>query len=303
MMLKTPSEEEILKMQEQQERAVVNAGREVYSDLDKVVTQFAARLDSALLELERGNVSRSRAEQILELQTLADGLEEALIDAGFYDTLERFSTKLYEMEPVALQYYELYDLPPSKIGIDVEVLDAWVKYSADGLTDITDRKLIQPMRSALLNASVGNVSQKEVTAEVKAIMDQEGITTKAGEPFTDAQLETYVEDSMRRMQRQVGLEAANELDMQIVQFIGPSDKVTSEQCQWLLSQAPHGAPGFWLQSEVKTGMHPKLKENPLVAGGHFNCRHDFFPVSVTYAKQRGWTGPGSDDVAEAVADG
>lgn len=279
MMLKNPSEEEIRRHAEQIEMAILNSGADFIEDLEKVVSDFAVRVNFALGEVVEGDYNRDQLTRIREIAKVGEGLEDALLDAGFDDLAESFGDRLRVVSDQASRYYDLFGVEPSKAVVPSELLEGWVNFSTQELTEIADRKILRPIRRALLQAQVGNRTYSEAKKDIKSAMEQEGITTKRGEPFTDAQTNVFVADSMRRMNRQTVIEGANRLKIKLVQYIGPNDKKTSEQCQFLLRGEKGDGSGVWKEKNLKAGIHPGLKQNPLVAGGHFNCRHNFWPIS------------------------
>lgn len=58
----------------------------------------------------------------------------------------------------------------------------------------------------------------------------------------------------------------------------------------MLEYDKHGAPGFYYLDEITTDLHEDLVYPPLINGGHPNCRHKFYPVTLDYAKSKGFEG-------------
>ncbi len=303
MPIEEPPQSELTNTNTTQERAVDDAAEDILEDLARTVRRFAQEVNRRVLQInEPGESTRGRLEQLNNMLRLRQELEDVFVDAGLDDVLAGFGGAFPDMEQLAYRYFESYNIPESQVRISADVVDGWIRFAEDNLIEITDSRILQPVRSAILGATIGNQSREEMRQEVTQAMEAAGVTTKAGKPFTNNQVNTYVHDSFRRFQRQVTTESANRLGMRIYQYIGPLDKRTSEQCRFLLLENRYGAPGFWLESDIKTGMHPAIRENPLVAGGHFNCRHKFYPVTYEYAVDNGWRGPRvSDREAERAA--
>jgi hypothetical protein len=90
----------------------------------------------------------------------------------------------------------------------------------------------------------------------------------------------------RRFGQQVRNEQATELGLEVFIYTGPDDSRTSEQCQFLLREATTRRAGVLVSRRAqRPGMHPQLKENPLVARGHYNCRHTWMPTDEAGAQR------------------
>jgi hypothetical protein len=73
----------------------------------------------------------------------------------------------------------------------------------------------------------------------------------------------------------------------------------------MLNVAIHGARGVLYKDEITPHLHPNLEKygiNPLIEGGHPNCRHQWSPITLAYAKELGFDGSPSKG-EKAVAGG
>lgn len=106
-----------------------------------------------------------------------------------------------------------------------------------------------------------------------------------------AQAEVMVNDAFASFQRAVLVETAAAVDLEIFVYIGPDDDITSDQCVEMLHVDKHGAEGMLYKEEITPDLHPNLAKygrNPLIGGGHPNCRHHWSPVTVDYAVSEGF---------------
>ena len=97
-----------------------------------------------------------------------------------------------------------------------------------------------------------------------------------------------VEDAFAGYQRTVQAEVADNLGMEIFIYIGPADQITSEQCTAMFNVNLHGVPGMLYKNEITVNLHPKLRRDPLIGGGHPRCRHHWSPITTDYAVELGF---------------
>ena len=106
--------------------------------------------------------------------------------------------------------------------------------------------------------------------------------------LTPRQVTTLVTDSFGQYQRAVTAQKADTLGLEIYWFTGPLDRITSEQCRFLLTINRHGVPGMLYKDEISADLHPELQGDPLIMGGHWNCRHKYMPVTADFAQEQGF---------------
>jgi hypothetical protein len=105
----------------------------------------------------------------------------------------------------------------------------------------------------------------------------------------------FVDDSFAQFQRTVVTQKGESLGMDIYQYLGPDDDITSPQCRAMLTMNLHGVPGMYYRDEINMGLHPKLRRDPFTGGGHPGCRHQFNPVTLEYAMELGFRPRGGDE--------
>lgn len=264
--------------------ALKSADKTVEQSANEVVVKFRRFLRRYLLEF-RSVLSDLDLASTKELISLAEQeqmvamVTSILADAGYSDVVEEFRESLAAVGDEAISYYrDFVDNQDLLRGVSRETLDLLAEPFLDELDFEVDRRLIRPIETQVRNSFLTLKTREEIVRELAAFIDRETITTRNGREFTITQIETLVHESDRRYMELVRGEQAKNLELEVFVYSGPLDKVTSEQCEFLLTEAPHGAPGMWYRDEIKVGMHPELKENPLVARGHYNCRHQWLPV-------------------------
>lgn len=286
------------------EERIESYSADFYPVLNAAVNLFIVKVDSLL---NAAFADANKLPSFEEAMEIGNQLSDALLDAGFDSLAEKMGDDMEHFRELAVEHYsKSFGIAETFGGIDVTDLDAFVAFQKDNLLNLADARLVSPVRDAIIQSTIGGQSEESALADIKNVFAQsvnkgEPYLTRAGVEFTDAQIETLVSDGYRRHYRQTKSLKANDLGLGIIQYLGPVDAVTSEQCEFLMTTALHGAPGFYLVEEFTADLHPKLKEPPLLAGGHFNCRHSVDYVTYEYAVEFGWNGPkvGSiDDIAE-----
>ena len=308
MMLERPTPAQLRRLLTRTDHLIDAAGEDILLSLQKAVRRYATMAQATIenaIQLRALGLQSKDIPKIADIVSIGDQLGRALLDAGLDDVATEFRTQMDRVRDEALKEFSAYGLPRSLAGIDVASLDAFAAYKEASFLDLADRRLVTPLADAVIQSVVGQKSIGEIRDEIWGLMQSEGITTAAGEPFTDYQMETLVDDSMRRHARLTKQERAASLDMNIVWFTGPDDSKTSAQCEFMLTHAEHGAPGMWLVDEFtkdninnlmsENGVEAELAENPIVAGGHWNCRHTIQYVTKGFAAEQGFE---SDDAAD-----
>lgn len=289
----------ILRKEEDAEDLIQSLTKGTVRGLRSAVREFSVRSLVVIRDLLDGRGEPAKGQDAIDLGML---IADALLDSGLEDVAKDFRKDFKKVEEAGLEYFDVFASEMAKPGFDVTDIRAFATVQEQAFLDLADQRLVQPMRDAVLNGILGNRDSDTIMADVRRIMDERGILTRDRIGFTDTQLETLVEDSYRRYYRVTKMTQANELGMEVIWFQGPDDDLTSDQCRFLLTKAPHGVPNMWLKEEFTTELHPALKQDPLVAGGHWNCRHTVNPVTLGFAESMGFRAPGSvpddDEVAE-----
>lgn len=223
---------------------------------------------------------------LAEQQQVVDSMRELLTESGYDAVVNEFESSLSEVGQDALKYFaEYYDKTPTFGGASKEFLDALASDLLDELDYQVDSQLVRPLENAVRNSVLSLETRAEQVADITKVINEGSVLRRDGKQFTQANIETLVSDAPRRFGQQVRNEQATELALDVFIYTGPLDAVTSEQCIFLLTEAKHGAQGFWYRDEISADMHPKLRENPLVARGHYNCRHTWMPTTEDAAKE------------------
>lgn len=247
--------------------------------LNTIEEEFA-RLYSAYFDRVRSMIAAGGARNKTEALTLQNSaamiqdLQNALVESGLESVAHRYGSEFPELARVAASYYEPFGLDDSLAGVPREFLAAWVDFSTTELVSTLDAALIPPIRSALLQANAGNMTRADLIAQIIRI--QPTISTN------DATV--LVNDSFAQFQRAVIVQKGDAAGLEIYQYLGPDDDITSPQCQAMLHVDKHGAPGFLYKEEITMHLHPNLERygrNPLIGGGHPRC---FLPGTKIYGK-------------------
>lgn len=247
-----------------------NALQRVENDL---IDMFKRYVKEAKLLIASGKGQKSLGAMTKQINELANLLEAA----GFEDVVKVYLRQFEKLTRDAIGYYSLFG-KPDLAGISTATLNAYIRFTEGELRNIVSRKLVAPLQSALLQANYAGASRDEVYQTVSAI-----------EPtLRPDQVVTTVDDAFSSYQRAVIVEAADVAGLEIYQYLGPEDDITSEQCLEMLNIRTHGVPGMLPKDEITVDLHPNLTRNPLIGGGHPRCRHQWSPVTEEYAKAQGY---------------
>ncbi len=201
-----------------------------------------------------------------------------LREAGFTDVVRLYGSQFEPLAEVAAAYYEPFGLEPSLAGVSKEDLQAYVRFAETEFGYAVNRSTIAPVQSALFQANLGSLARDQVIDQVLSLEPR----------LTPVQATVFVDDSFAQFQRTVVTQKGDNLGMDIFQYLGPNDEITSPQCREMLTIDRHGVPGMLYKDEITTDLHPKLTRNPLVGGGHPRCRHQWNPVTEEYAVSLGF---------------
>lgn len=255
-----------------QEAAVAKIERE----LKKLYADYTARVQALVASNQQ---LRETDAMTLQAATKIMGqLEGILKDAGFDDVLSTYGKQFEPLAATALEYYQSFGLEPSMASISKQALTAYAAFAESELAASISSRLVSPIQSALLQANFGSMTRAQVIDQVLALQPS----------MTPSNATVLVDDAFSQFQRTVINQRAEGLDLQIYVYLGPDDAITSDQCQAMLHINRHGVEGMLYKDEIDTSLHPKLKRNPLVGGGHPRCRHHWSPVSEAYAVEQGF---------------
>lgn len=288
MAIKRPKAQAVRRKLEKADRVLDDATIETMESLQNAVENYAFRLETML---RRAFDDEGELPRLKDALALGEQLADALLDAGMEKTLGVFAKRMKTVEKQAAEYFTSFGVPKTMAGIDRVSLRSLVRAQEQKFVNLVDRKLIAPVQDALSSSIVGGRTSQQALEYVMNAARNSGALTRDGVPFTDVQIETLVSDSFRRHYRQAKAMKADELGMRIVWFQGPDDAVTSPQCRALLKSGKHGVPNMYLVPEFNTSIHPALKEDPLIAGGHYGCRHTVSYVTPEFAEQMGFKVP------------
>lgn len=210
--------------------------------------------------------------------SIANQMSAVLDDAGMDALVEDYRDAFPALTRDSLRYFELLGEAPNLVGIDRQMLETYIDFTEDKLRGIVDRSLVAPLQQALFDEAFGGMTRQQVVDNVLARTDS----------LSPAQAQLVVGDSMAQYQRTVTAEKADALDLEVYLYQGPSDEITSEQCQFMLDYDEHGLAGAFYKDEISADLHPNLRANPLIAGGHPRCRHRWTPVTLSFAKEMGF---------------
>lgn len=277
--LRTPTPAEIKAKIIAIDKAKAEALNSIEPEIARLYQAYFDRVRSLIASNKE--LSKTDALTIQNATQMMNDLEQILHDSGLTSLVNQYGQHFPGLADVAASYFEPFGLGQSLAGVPKDILSTWVDFSATELVKTIDASLIPPVRSALLQVNFGQMTRDDLIQQITQI--EPSITTN------DANL--LVNDSFSQFQRAVVVHAGESAGLEIYQYLGPDDDITSEQCEFMLHVHKHGADGFLYKDEITPSLHPKLAKygrNPLIGGGHINCRHQWSPVTLDYAKAKGF---------------
>lgn len=244
-------------------------------NLSKLYRDYVLRLKDFIAHPDR--FSESERMDMAAAQRVVEQLTPMLVDAGLEDTISVYLDQFPPLTREALKYFRKYGDVANLAGVDRGALEGFISYGENTLRQQIERRFVAPVQDAIFQAAFGR-------ADFAATVDH--ISSLAAD-MPRHQLETMVSDSYQQYLRTVTTEKAESLEMDVYVYVGPLDGKTSEQCEALLTGNDYGVPGLYLREDINASMVEGLTGDPLIAGGHPNCRHEFVPLTREEARRRG----------------
>ena len=277
MMLKRrPQRRELVEAVLGLNKATSAATARVEKNIAKLYADYFARV-KALVNSPRELKAGQKSDLGSTLKAM-DQLTTILEESGFEDVIQKYIGELEGLTQSAIAYYDVFGLEKVPAGVSRETLKAYIRFTEKELRDFVPRKLVAPLQSALLQVNFGNVERSEIYNVVQNLEDS----------LTTSQAVTLVNDTFASYQRAVIVETGNALDLEIYVYLGPEDEKTSDQCETMLNVDYHGVPGMLYKDEITVDLDENLTRNPLIGGGHTNCRHHWSPITADYAESQGF---------------
>lgn len=276
MMLKTRAD--FVRRATAENAAVLKSRARIEKELKRLYRSYTAQIKALVRDPEM--FSAVRRERLAFLVQSQETLTQILIEAGRDDVVGAYLDEFAEVYDSARDYFKAFGKVPKLGGNSREALQAYIEFSEGKFITKLESSLVAPMQEALFHGTFGNVGRRGI---INTVVD-------LAENLTPKQAVTLVDDSFRKYQRSVSLVTAEDTGLDIFWYQGPNDEIISEQCQWILENGNHGVPGMWNRDEITIDMIPgiTLKADPLVAGGHPNCRHKFYAIPESFAKEKGY---------------
>lgn len=246
----------------------------------KINSLFRNYINGVTAMLQGQQLSSDDLFTLQNATSVTNDLYRVLEEAGLGDMVVDYLGQFRPVTESALNYFRKLGADTTLSRVDKDQLIAYINYSEGVLRTKFGERLVAPVSSAIFDAAFGNLPLSQLIDDINGTAETINLNP----------LSTLVEDSYRQYQRAVTIQKGDSLELDIYVYVGPpaNDPIISEQCAAIISDAPHGAPGVYYKDEISADMHPALKENPLFAGGHPNCRHDFLAITLEFAKELGF---------------
>tara|TARA_Y100001973_G_C5207560_1_gene342715 strand:- start:3069 stop:3839 length:771 start_codon:yes stop_codon:yes gene_type:complete len=211
----------------------------------------------------------------------ADFVFRLLLDSGYAGIIDGlpYDARLQAVTSIA-----------SETGVDLSKvstapIDA-LRTSNQALIAAHSRAAAERIRASLLFASLSPtpVPFGEIVSSVRAAFDSA--------VFSQGQLETQVNTAMAAWDRQLMDEIAEQADVSLWVYMGPSDKLTRPFCRDLLQKGKAYTERGIQELNGHPSLHGYIPPNVKVYCGGYNCRHMFSPVSDRWAEKNGYKAEG-----------
>lgn len=232
----------------------------------------------------RNQIGSSRAVDLRTFDAIqvSRDLQRILVDSGLGGLVDLHKAELDRIETKALRYFEKAGITSNVSGISRSAVRGYVTFSEFEIRRVMDSRLVDPVQNMFMATALGETPRSELIDVVArtAVANQVDASRHS--------IEVTIHDLHRGYQRHVTNTKAEELGLDWFIYDGPLDRITSEQCEHLLTLNKHGVPALLRRSEISSDLHPKIPRgrNPLVYGGHINCRHKYYPVTEEEVERR-----------------
>ena len=272
----------------------------VIRELRQFFTRFFDRFNSEILAAELANPGSVLSELGETLRPRVFGIAE---EAGAVNLISTYQQSFNNVGKHALEYFPLFGYKADLSGVDVDAIAVTRKVFRNELREMINQKLFRPLEQQVTSSFITHKDRAVAVGEIKEVIDSEGILNKRGGQFTNNNIEVLISDSHARFHRIVRDQKAQAAGLNILTYEGPEDRKRRPACKYLQLTAPHGARGFWYRDEVTVNLRPDLFDQPpIVAGGGWNCRHWWSPVSLEFAEGFGFIPDPNRSEPEVTAD-
>lgn len=253
---------------------------EAKTRLEKLIKKLYKDTNSRLLALLRNPklVSGDKRISLAVATRIMKELDKVVTEAGMDAVINGYLDEFEGLSEQVEKYFKKLGVAPQLANSSQEALKAYVRFSETQLRNLADRKLKEPLQEALFQGVFSDANRSDLVNNLETVADN----------LSTAQLEVLVDETFNRYQRALTVETAEDVGLEIYEYVGPNDEITSDQCREILENAPHGVSGMYYKDEIGVDMADGLEEDPLIAGGHINCRHKFMPLTLDYAKSQGF---------------
>lgn len=274
MMLK--SREDLVAAALERDRNIARAQARFERNIEQVFDNYTTRF--RLLLSSQKEMTKSERFELAVAMKMASDLERIMAESGRDDLVADYVENFQALTKNALNYFGDIGEDPGMGGIDRQALESLIRFNEQTLLSTIDRRMIEPLREGIFQNVFGAMSREQVVVNLSAKVDY----------LTHGQLTTLVNDSIAQYSRTVTVEKGEDLGLELFIYQGPTDSKTSPQCTFLLEYDKHGVPGLFYKDEISADLHEDLVGNPLINGGHPNCRHEFLPITLSFAKSLGF---------------
>lgn len=255
---------------ERSDKALLKAQNDL---LDAQISGFSGALDSFLFkQLSKLLNPAAKIKDPLAMIQVLESLGPALEQAGLANVLSKLDSIYGKQLEFVVQTFDRVGKKASFSDIDSAVIEQLIGYDVELVTSRISQYLADVKRTFQIGVLSGDLRPFDEVHDNLA-----GTLTGT--------VETELNTALQGFSRTVTISKSKELGFELYRYIGPDDDVTREFCEDLLAKSP----AIYTLSEIEN-MDNGEGLPVITFGGGYNCRHQWRPISIEQAQERGYAG-------------
>jgi hypothetical protein len=252
-------------------RRALERDRDVLKLIAELEREMRVSLKRILADL-RSTDKETRIDAAQAAQSLGS-LYEELKAAGLGDKLEEI-TDIYGDELAAVRS-ELKRVQPDLILTDTDITAAatLIEYDFSRYGKVIEKN-VGDVRSTIMRSVISGSAP-----DIDGAID-------AAAPRVAAQLETELNTALSAFNQAITNQKADEVGLNVFVYLGPDDKVTRPFCKDVIDKGR-----VFSRAQIEA-MDNEQGLPVMEAGGGWNCRHQWRPISKEEARQYGFDDKG-----------
>jgi len=240
----------------------LNRIKRVNNQIDSVIADLrdtARRLEVSMNQLlAQGNAGGGTVDVALARANV----ERLLVESGYYEVTGSLLDSTYQsfIDGAHAAYQKQYGKSLQYSDVSMKRLDQIRALDADNFNTIAADNINQ-LQKVMLDYQFGAIDLQQASARIAQVMG----------PDFERYSETVIRATASAFDREASNLMATDAGLDMFEFVGPDDQVTSPECEVDLARGP--MPWSYWEERVNKGGYPVV-----TYGNHVNCRHSVVPV-------------------------